>query len=88
MAKLNWEKSKRNRPKFVWDKERPMIQGNKIRTLNMAIHKLLLIKQRRIEEKDTPKRIRACQIEVDKLQKMKRDIQAAAQFVEWRKNIS
>jgi hypothetical protein len=53
--------------------------------INSAIHKLITIKKRRMNDGESPHRVRAVQIEIDKLMKMKRDVRAASAFMEWRK---
>jgi hypothetical protein len=53
---------------------------------NEAIHKLILIKKRRMEDGESYKRIRAAQRAIDEMIAKRNEVRKAAQFVKWREN--
>jgi len=65
-----------------WQRKKPIKTRDEI--LARAIHKLIIIKKRRIEDGRPTKEVVRVQKEIDKLQKMRRDYNNAAKFAEWR----
>lgn len=81
-AKLSWELAKR-KPRYIWQKGKTQTR-TRASMINEAIHKLLVIKKRRIEENQPAKKIKACQDEIDKLVKLRRVYDQADKFIEWK----
>lgn len=79
---INWGSYQEQQRLSKMDKNQ---KPSKVQIYNRAIHELVVIKKRRIADGESQKRINACQVEIDKMIRLRNAAIAATKFDIWRK---